>query len=129
MQLAMARFREEHQGAGRREPWTAKVTINPNGDWVVREYRNLTAAFHPAPKPADGSEDEAAWHMLVEVRYWSRVLDAAAWRGPELPSSWDQYAELYDVRQIDGRLLIANTGRPPIVGISAESAGARDAAP
>jgi len=106
-QQALAAFRADHGGIGRRTPWTTKVVIGPDGDWVVREISHLAAETRPSPIDDSDRQRGIDWRADVLVTYWSRVVEAEAWRGPALPSSWDQYAVSYRVERAHGRLSIA----------------------
>ena len=103
-QEAIRAFRATYAGSGRREPWTTRVTISPTGDWVVREFALVAARARPEPLTAADRQVGIDWRATVLVTYWSRVVEAAAWRGPELPSSWDQYAVRYRAERRDSRL-------------------------
>ncbi|MCS6800777.1 MAG: hypothetical protein RMM58_09430 [Chloroflexota bacterium] len=104
---ALAAFRAEFGGVGRRPPWTTKIRIAPDGDWVVREISHLAVETRLVALDDEARRRGVEWRGEVMVTYWSRVIDAAAWRGPALPSSWDQYAALYRVERADGRLIVA----------------------
>lgn len=105
-QAALAAFRADFGGDGRRPPWTTKVVIAPDGDWVVREISHVAAETTLTPLDAQDRANGIEWRGEVLVTYWSRVIEAAAWRGPALPSSWDQYAALYRVERVQGRFIV-----------------------
>ncbi len=105
-QQALAVFRAEYGGVGRREPWTTKQPIGPDGDWVVREVRNLQAETREQSLLPNDRASGIEWRGQVIVTFWSRVVDAGAWRGPELPSSWDQFAVAYRAKRTDGKITI-----------------------
>jgi hypothetical protein len=106
-QAALTAFRRDFGGDGRRPPWTTKVVIAPDGDWVVREISHVAAATTVRPLDAADRAHGIDWRGEVLITYWSRVIEAAAWRGPALPSSWDQYAAFYRVERAQGRFIVS----------------------
>ncbi|GIW06495.1 MAG: hypothetical protein KatS3mg060_1300 [Dehalococcoidia bacterium] len=105
-QQALSAFRADFGGVGRRAPWTTKIVIAPDGDWVVREISHLATETRPLPLKDEDRRRGIDWRAEVLVTYWSRVIEAGAWRGPALPSSWDQYAVPYRVERVDGRFSV-----------------------
>lgn len=84
-------FRSQHGGTGRVEPWTVKEPVGTDGNWVVREYLDVSVRpIQTAKSIAEGSQQP-----VYVVSYWSRIVDASAWRGPDLPTFWDRHADGY----------------------------------
>ena len=109
-QQALTAFRADFGGVGRRPPWTTKIVIAPDDDWVVREISHLAVETREAAFDEEARRRGVEWQGEVLVTFWSRVIEARAWRGPALPSSWDQYAVLYRVERAGDRFTVERLG-------------------